>query len=239
VSRVATFVGVDVRRIARDPMLLLLVAVPLLLALVLRFTLPDLLALLPPAVDRATTALVISAIMLLMAPLTFGLVIGLMLLDERDEGILTAIAVTPVGTRRFLLLRLTVPAMWAFALATVLVPIIGLVHVPTARLTGASSLAALEAVLIALLLGGLARNKVEGMALGKVVNVIFFIGAAVAWLPAPWHWSGAIVPSYWPMRLLLSSDAPAAWFAALLIAGGVVHASALVLLLRFFERRSA
>ncbi|HSJ10869.1 MAG TPA: hypothetical protein VK928_13180 [Longimicrobiales bacterium] len=220
----------DARRAARDPMVVVLTVLPLLLVAAWVLALPGV-AERVADVDRMRVVQIVALVMLVLTtPLVYGLVAGLMLLDERDEGVLTVIAVSPLGMTRFIGYRLLLPAVWSAVGAAVVV-----VAVPNTLPVGVRVLlpilAALQAPLLTLFLGAFARNKVEGMALGKVANLVAFIGALAPLLPAPWLWAGAVLPYFWVVRLII---VPVTGGALALAGVGALaaHAAALVLLAR-------
>jgi fluoroquinolone transport system permease protein len=98
-------------------------------------------------------------------------------------------------------------------------------------------LVALNAVIFAVVLPALARNKVEGLAVTKITNLLS-LAPLLAAIPSPLRYAGGILPTYWIGELLVLTDvAPApSWLSALLgVAAGL---SGIVLLLRLLERRA-
>jgi fluoroquinolone transport system permease protein len=238
VSRAAVLMRADARRLLRDPMFALLSALPLLVAIALRVAGVDGMARLPFPLEPAAIAMITTAGLLLLTPMMFGFVIGLMLLDERDDGVLTAIAMTPVGKSGFLARRMTTPVLWS-GVATVLVVLLaGMTRFPPERLAVLVLLAGLQAPLLALFLGAFAPDKVRGMALGKVGTALIGIGALGVLAPAPWQWLAAVSPHYWMVRLAIADGATtAAAYGALVAAAVTVHLGALWLLARAFRAR--
>ncbi len=220
----------DLRRFARDPILVALAVVPPALALALRFAMPRLAPLLPaPPGVVATTA---AAALLLITPMLFGFVAALLLLDERDEGVLAAVAVTPVGKRGFLAYRMVAPAAWTAGASVVVLRVAGLADVGETRLVALALLAGMEAPLLALFVGAFAPSKIEGMALAKVGSVLIGVGALAVLAPWPLQALASPSPHYWLVRVLVGSGA-----ALTVVAAFVVHAAALAILAWRFGRR--
>jgi fluoroquinolone transport system permease protein len=220
----------DLLRVARDPLLVALSLLPIALALVVRI---GGLAFLDPYVDART----MTAALLLLTPMMFGFVTGLLLLDERDEGVLEAVAMTPVGKRGFLIYRMAVPVVWTMAVSSAVVYAAGLLQLAPARLLVVALLAGLQAPLLAAFLGAYAPNKVAGMALTKVGSTFILAGALTAVLaPAPWRWMGVVSPHFWSVELLVAAAAPRT-FAAAALAAFCVHVAVAWLLIRQFGRR--
>jgi fluoroquinolone transport system permease protein len=233
VSIAGALVRSDLRRISRDGMLLFLAALPLLLAAVFRASRPALTAALDGRIGADVVGTIAAAVLLLLTPLMFGFIYGLMLLDERDDGVLAAIAVTPTGKVGFLLRRMLVPVVWTVAASLAVLGLAGL-RFPAAVLAAAALLAALQTPIMALFVGAFAGSKVEGMALSKVGNVIITIGALGVLAPLPLRWAFAPSPHYWLVALLAAQGRATALHLA---AGVTAHLLVIALLARRFTRR--
>jgi fluoroquinolone transport system permease protein len=238
-SRTLALLRLDVRNLARDPMLLLITCLPVLVAILMRFLVPFLAGLLIDHLnfDLSPYYPLITSFFFMLAPMMYGWVIGFMLLDERDENILEYISVTPLGKTGFLSYRMGLPVLLSFAMAFVLVAVIGLVPFSLLHILPATLLAALEAPIVALFLAGFAGNKVEGLALGKGMGTAFLAPLAALFIPVPYQYLAGVLPPYWVAKLFIEPH-PVPWIQALLITAGlVVHAFWLILMLRKFNRR--
>jgi fluoroquinolone transport system permease protein len=230
--------GVDARGIARDPLLRWMLVYPLALALVVRWVLPPLFARVGNAVvyDLLGIFPEIAAYALLSIPPTLcGMVVGFLLLDERDEGTLDALRVTPVRPRDYVAYRVVVPALMSAAIALVALPLGGFGEIGIAALAGSVTAAALLAPLFALTLAVFAANKVQGFALVKIAGVVGLAPLGALFAGPAWQPLFAVVPSYWPATFLWSAlDGDAEWWR---VAVGLVHQGLfLALLARRFER---
>lgn len=231
----------DARNVLRDPLLRWMVILPLLFALALRGAIPALLGLalarLPFKLDITLHyAPLISLALLLMGPMLAGVVVGFLLLDLRDDGVLAALRVGPPGLRGYLLYRLALPTAAGVLLAPALFLIAGLPAGGPLGLALVSLGAAPVAALYALLLGALAQNKVQGIALLKLSGVLFVLPALARYAPGPWQLPLALAPTYWPARLLwaLQAGDPAWGF----LAGSLLYPPLICwLLLRRMESR--
>jgi fluoroquinolone transport system permease protein len=235
--RVGGLIRADLRNILRDPMLAAATILPLLLAAVLRWGFARLAAEVGAAFPLHEYADFATAWILVQAPLLIGLAVGLVLLDERDENVLAAIAVTPVGRRGWLLYRTALPTL-ASVLACVLVLLLaGLTAIPAARFLPVVLLAGLEAPLITLFLAAFAANKVQALALAKVAGVTVIVPFA-ALLDSPLRWLGAVVPHYWIAELVLAREAGAAAFWGRVAVALLVHLAVLWVLVGVYRRRA-
>jgi fluoroquinolone transport system permease protein len=123
----------------------------------------------------------------------------------------------------------------ALAVMVAIVPIVGVVSFPPGALIAAGALAALEAPLIALFLVAFAQNKVQGLALAKILGALM-VGPVAAWfMPEEWQVLAGIVPPFWPVKALWVAARGGPWW-PWVMGGALIHAVLLWLLLRRFER---
>lgn len=190
----------DAMNISRDPILIVASMMSLLPGLALWQT--------QAAIDDAALAgfgvaefsryLVPAA--LLIPALLIGWVTGFLLLEDRDDGPLLALDVTPIGKGGFLAYRVTITALVTAAITffamRLMVPQAG--WSMTLLLV---TLVAANAVMVAAVLPTIARNKVEGLALSKVVNIALIV-PLLAIIPSPWRYLGGVIPTYWIGELL-------------------------------------
>jgi fluoroquinolone transport system permease protein len=220
---IRTLGPLDARGVGRDALLRWLIVMPIGIALAIRGVLPALLeraAPLLPFDPMAFYAPLMAYVLLLITPLLTGMVIGFQLLDQRDDGVLDALQITPPRLRGYLAYKLVLPVLVGIALTLITFPLAGLsAGGPGPLLLAALSIAP-HGPLFALFLTGFAANKVQGFALTKISNVLFLLPIAVLFVPPVWHLLLAVAPGYWPARLLwaLQNGEPGAlcFFAAAL-----------------------
>jgi fluoroquinolone transport system permease protein len=172
---------------------------------------------------------------LLLPASLIGWVVGFLVLEDRDEGTLLALSVTPVGKGGVLGFRLAAAGGLSALLAAATLPFV-LPGLDPLRVLAVLVLVGLAGVLATVILPALARNKVEGLALTKISNLVILVPLA-ALLPAPFRYLFGWLPSYWLGELLFVEAGPIA--ASLMVAAGVVlHLCAIGLLVRRFLNRS-
>jgi hypothetical protein len=229
--RLSTVGRLSVRTLLRDPFLKLMAVLPFGIALIYRFAVPAADAALTGLIDPATFRLrtyypLISAFLLELTPLFAGGITGFSLLEDRDEGVLTAMAVTPLGRRGYLAARLVFPVLLAVVCSALAVPLAGLHRPEPAAFLIAVVAAAPLAPVSALLVVALAADKVEGLAVWKLLGFLF-LGPAVLILPTAAQPVGWPLASYWVARAYLSeggsAGASAAGFAAFAVLCAVAY----------------
>lgn len=143
----------------------------------------------------AGASLYVAPVALCLPAYLIGWVTGFLLLEDRDEGTLAAIDVTPVGKAGFMGYRVAITAVLTIAVtvfgARLVVPGAGWAFVALLAV-----LVSLQAVSAAFVLPALARNKVEGLAVTKLTNIAA-IAPLLAIVPSPWRYLAGIVPSFW------------------------------------------
>lgn len=139
----------------------------------------------------------IDGFMLVLIPAMLSIISAFLLLDERDEGTSAYYQITPVQGYTYLLARIGLPMGWAFvcnSIVGVLFSISGLsiLSILAAALIGTGAGAACAMMVVAL-----AENRVEGLAISKLMGVSL-LGVLAAWfIPAPYHYLTAFLPSFW------------------------------------------
>lgn len=220
----------DLRDIGRDPMLLVAMVGPLMLAVVIRFGLPFLSELLEV---RFGWGLMehegfFACMLLSVVPLMLGMLIGLVLLDERDEDLLSYFAVTPLMKKGYLIYRLGSPVVLSFVLSLVALGAAGLTGYSAMQTLPAVVMLALEAPMVALLMAVVAGNKVEGLAVAKACGVLLLAPIANYFLQDQWQWVGMLLPTYWAAEAFLEISG------GVVVIGFVYHGVALWWLMKRF-----
>jgi fluoroquinolone transport system permease protein len=235
--RILGLLAGDYRNVARDPLLVYLPLAPFLLLLSLRLVVPWITDLVSAHLDLVLYYPFITGFLIIMTPLMVGMVSGFILLDERDENILTAIVVTPLSKNGFLLYKLSATTILSFILNVILVGALSLVPFRPLALLPPALMASAEAPLLALFMAAAAGNKVEGLVLAKASGLLFLAPLAIIFLPADWQLVAGILPTYWVTRCFLAIYRPEHGYALSLIIGLAYHALLFGLLLKAFNRR--
>ncbi|HEV8191784.1 MAG TPA: hypothetical protein VGP82_09915, partial [Ktedonobacterales bacterium] len=133
-----------------------MLAIPLVMALALALRLggPTIAGLLWAryAFDLAPYFPLITGVFVATVPMLMGMVVGLLLLDERDDRVLTVLLVTPMPLGAYLAYRRIIPALIAVAATLIGFPLVGLISAPLSALPAAGALAARGCPLMALFL---------------------------------------------------------------------------------------
>ena len=188
-ARILALAHKDARGIARDGFLLWIALYPLVILAVVRLALPW--------IPVQGMALYLTPAAAILAPSLVGILLGFSLIEEHERKTWELLRVLPLRER----------TLWgyltgaAFALAFVLSLACSAIYgrAPTApgRFLLMTAAASLVAPALAMLLAAVARDKIQGLALGKLLSapsaapvLAFFIPQS--WLPllywSPWYW---------------------------------------------------
>jgi hypothetical protein len=233
--RLSRLFAADARNVRRDPTLLFATLLSVFPSIAF--------ALFRAPMDRAALeALGIDAVSLYVAPVALclpafliGWVGGFLFLEDRDEGTLTAVEVTPPGKVGFVAYRVGATMLIAAFVALLSVWLIFPAAGP-AMTAVLMALGALQAAGGAIVLPALARNKVEGLAITKLTNLLS-LAPLLAAIPSEWRYLGGVVPTFWIGEMLGLSGERA--MAAGLVAAIALatHLAAAILLLALMARR--
>jgi fluoroquinolone transport system permease protein len=195
---------IDAKSISRDPFLLWIGFYPIILGLLIRWGLP-----LVEEYIRARFGFslvpyhpLLMSFFLLTAPMLAGIVIGFLLLDQRDDQTLAAIQVTPLTLQGYLVYRLAAPAVLALVIAAILFPVTGLLKFRTVEVVLSVVGALVVAPCFSLILIAFASNKVQGFAVSKAQGIFLIAPVLAYFVDPPIQWFFGIVPVYWPAKVV-------------------------------------
>jgi fluoroquinolone transport system permease protein len=216
--------------IFRDSFMAFILSIPLFVATLFRFIMPVLQNFLIQYFDLSNYYDFITIFVLVMGPMMSGMVIGFNLLDDRDEDILSYMAITPIRKEGYLLFKVFAPMVAAVIQSQLILLIFNPAHINFWRVQPLIFILAMETPVYALIMASLAGNKVEGLAIGKLLGVSL-IGPFVSyfWLSKMKYISG-ILPTFWICESYFASGS---FYHLFLIIGLIYH----ILLLRWTLRR--
>lgn len=236
----AAVVRADARRIIRDPFLLFMVGYPWLLALLLRQVLPWLNERLADRLTLSDYYPIAACLVALLLPNAMGIVLGFQLVEEKDEGSLLAVAVTPMSLEQYFLYRTSVYALVSVPLVVVLHELLGVVMLAPGELTLVALVSTPIVPLMALIIAGFAGNQVEGFAVAKGAGFLFTGPLASFFIPRHWDVLVGILPTYWPIKAYFAAaEGSPSWFWVAVVVSLLYGSASVVVLFRRFRRRAA
>ena len=180
--------------------------------------------------------LILANVLIAGEPVLLGFVIGVLFIEERDEGTLLALQASPLSLRSFLGYRLAAGMVLSVLLTMIGVQLANLVSVSWLELLASAVLASLAVPIVALVYAVYVKNKVTALMFLKPVQIWGGVPTLLFFVPTPWQWIGSVPgPLYYPMRLFWSaSGGQTEWW--VLVPGLILPGVALLWLLRRFER---
>jgi fluoroquinolone transport system permease protein len=239
VRSLAAVVRADAKRITRDPFLLFMVVYPWLLTLILRQVLPGLNERFAERITLSDYYPIAACLVALLVPNAMGVVLGFQLVEEKDEGSLVAVAVTPMSLDQYFLYRATLYALVSVPLVVVLHELLGVVSLPLGELTLVALVSTPIVPMMALVIAGFAGNQVEAFAVAKGSGILFTGPLVSFFIPRRWDLLVGILPTYWPIKAYFAAaDGSVGLFWTAVAVSLLYPVPWLVFLYRLFRRRA-
>jgi len=223
--------------VRRDSLLRWFIFLPLLLMIALRIAVPIATQLVWERLrfDLRPYYQLINSFLYLIMPMLVGMVLGFLLLDQRDDQTLTALQVTPLSLNGYLAYRISLPLLISLVTTLLMVPLAGLEPVNPAAHLAATLCAAPLAPMFALFYAAFAQNKVQGFAVMKASSIISVPAFVAYFVTSGWQWLFGLIPTYWPVKVywLLQAGDVLGWL--VLVVGLVYEGLLIALLLRWFN----
>jgi fluoroquinolone transport system permease protein len=209
----------DMKRLLREPILLLMLLAPILATVAFRLMLdiggPILLQY--TGFSVAPYRGYVFAFAILLAPAMLGTVAAFMMIDERDEHIYALMAVTPIGDVGYVINRMLVPFVLSILYSFLAGFIIGGVETPVLLWCFLTVLSGLDSLIVGLALFGLASDKVKGLTLAKGLSAFMVLSLADLLQMRWFSLLASCFPFYWTGHLLNEPVTPAKLAIALLV----------------------
>lgn len=229
----------DRKRILRDPMLGFMVAMPIVFGVGLRYGLPVLRDRFLGSFDLATYYPLIVGLFALTPALYMAAALSLQIIEEREERVLSAVAVTPYTLKRYFGVRLAGFAALAAVLCAVVLGLAGVSGLSPLQIAAVALTTSLEVPLLSLLMANYARNQVEGMVALKASGLLVLPPLAMFFVSGHWHLIAGVLPAYWPVIAYYSPyrpELPAYFFPVAIVVGIAYHAVLIAWLFARFGR---
>lgn len=197
--RFTTILKGQVKSLFRDPMALFMTFIPFLLFFIVKFGIPAIGQYVKPWVDLVPHYRFIYLIFHIMTPTMLGIVLGLMLMDERDMDVLSFIDVTPFKLVNYILFKSVIGCVIGFLFNLILAILIG--SEITLNLLFTFILSSLLVPFFAFFIFAFSKNKVEGLTIGKLSTFVI-IGSIIPYLSdSSFVNISSVLPTFWIYRI--------------------------------------
>lgn len=187
------------RQTLNDGMMIILLPAPLLIGLLVKCGIPFINILTIQYFDFSLAQWygVIDGVMFALIPLMISMISAFLLLDERDEGTGAYYQITPVQGYAYLLARIGLPMMWALLCNIVIGLLFHISNLDFIAIFFAGLIGTGAGIACSMMVIALAENRVEGLAISKLMGVSLLGVLAVWFVPSPYQYLAAILPSFW------------------------------------------
>lgn len=222
----------DFKLIFRDSSLRIFLFMPVLILLIVCFLCPYLGETYPEIAPYIIYIVIMSCT---QASTMYGFIYSVVFLDERDTEVAKMYGVLPISKSGFLLNRLFAPYLLSTITTFIILMLQPLYGLTVLGSIGFASLFGLYAPILALAVGALANNKIEGMTWFKGLNLIVSLPLAAFFLP-DYKYVFSVIPTFWAytgMHHFIMNEG----YLLFLAVGFLFTLLTLGLLVRFFIKR--
>ena len=191
----------DFKNIIRDRFLVYAaVAMPLMVVLVSRILLHWIAPTLKDTIPLAGNYSMIFMLCATMIPLVYGFIVAFLILDERDEHLLTVLRVMPISRNSYLIYRMLFLSVFSFVVMLIFPLLSGLLEDTQFSYVQYVPIAGLFTLLTpfsALFVSTFASNKVQAFAIFKIGGTVFLVPLFIFLLDDTLKYIFAPVPNFW------------------------------------------
>jgi hypothetical protein len=232
-KRILTYSLNDIRLIFRDPILYVMLLVPLVFIGFLRFGFPVLALKFPGLQPYARVLLGTFCLISAMFP---AFIYSFIMLDEKDQDVVAVIRVLPVSSLEFIMFRLSFISILSFFFIVVIIVSTGIISWPFSTILLTSLPVSLVAPVMSLFIVGFARNKIEGATWMKGLNFIMFLPVLSYFIKGSYEYVLGILPVYWIFKMFEPGYSSIPYFLNFIIALSY-HLILLLVCIRIFKKR--
>ena len=136
-----------------------------------------------------------------MLPIVYGFIAAFLILDEKDEHLLTVLRVMPISRNTYLIYRMLILSIFSFIILLIFPPLSGLLaEFPNFSYIEYVPIALQFALLTpfsALMVSAFASNKVQAFAIFKISGTIYFVPLFAFFINNNFKYIFAPAPNFW------------------------------------------
>jgi|GEM_PF-507702 len=191
----------DFKNIIRDKFLVYAaIAMPLMVIVISRIILHWIAPTLKDTIPLAGNYSMIFMLCVTMIPLVYGFIVAFLILDERDEHLLTVLRVMPISRNSYLIYRMLFLSIFSFIVMLIFPPLSGLLENTQFSYIQYIPIALLFTLLTpfsALMVSSFATNKVQAFAIFKISGTVFLIPLFIFLITDNLKYIFAPIPNFW------------------------------------------
>jgi hypothetical protein len=190
----------DIRNILRDRLLLYTAfLIPLIIIIFTRLVIPWLSENIVPLQQYYG---VLFMLMVTTVPMMFGFVTGFLIMDERDENLLTVLRVMPISRNTYLIYRMAFISILSFVYILLFPVFTGLIDISILDYLPIGVLLALFTPVMGLVANIVANNKVQAFAVFKTLGGVFFLPLFAFFIHNDFKYILGVIPNFWTFMAL-------------------------------------
>lgn len=141
-------------------------------------------------------------LIVIMIPLMFGFVLGFLIMDERDENLLTVLRVMPISRNTYLLYRMMFLSILSLIYILLFPVLTGLIDISFIDYLPVALLLMLLTPILGLIANIVATNKVQAFAVFKTLGGVFYIPLFAFFINNEFKYILGIIPNFWTFMAL-------------------------------------
>jgi len=203
----------DLKQVFRDPVMSILMLAPLLIVVVFKLLIIFLFPFIATKFNFEFSLYyqyLMAGILILISGM-LGIVIGFMMLDDKDGNIAELMAVTPLGRSGYLVNRLSFSSILCFIYSIIAIYALNVIDVPFYTILLLSLLSAIYSIIIGLLIFSGADDKVKGLTFAKGLNMLGIFAFSDLFALNWFSILSLIFPTYWITRIIESPNSISAF----------------------------
>ncbi|WP_317899803.1 hypothetical protein [Aurantibacillus circumpalustris] len=223
----------DFKHVFRDRMLIIFLFVPVLLICFAKYFIPYITDICPAVRQFHPQIMMMGCI---QTSVMFGFITGFIILEEKDENVLQAIRVLPISAGYFILYRFLFASFFSFSGAYSMILLVDLAWPGYWNGFLLALQYGLAAPFISLIISTYAKNKVEGLALFKGINLLIIIPILGFIFPGTWRYFLSFIPMFWTYKLYDDAVNNLSTLVTFLM-GLLVYTAVFIFLIKEFKKR--
>jgi len=229
----------DLKNIFRDKMYIFILLAPILMGFAFKIVITFLEAILLEEFAFIITPynFLILSFVLIIIPLVSGILFAFLILEDRDQGIIIYLSITPLSKRKYLFYRLIISYLISIISVIFAHYYLQLIVIKFIYVLPILLMTALGGPLIVLLITTFANNKVEGFAFAKGLSIFYLIPLAAFFINNNIKYILTILPSFWVYKIIESINKNNELLYLYYIFGFVVYFVYMFYLLKKFNKR--
>jgi len=173
----------------------------------------------------------------ILFPMIFGFIIAFLIMDERDENLLTVLRVMPVSRFTYLIYRMALIISLCFVFVFTFPVLSGLIDISLVDYFPIAVLFSIFAPILALIVNNLANNKIQAFAIFKMLGSVFFLPLFGLFIAEDWKYILGIIPNFWTFMALDTLLTTGSQNLGFLAVGFITHLALLGALFYLFNRK--